>query len=290
MGDKRQRKRRSMLTGLLCLLLAAGLFQYAPAVQAEENADGVYLLVGYDRQNGAAQARSDTMILCRFDKQTQRLVLVSLLRDLYLPIPGYGNNRLNAAYAYGGAQLLKETVEKNFGISIDGCIEVDFSQFARIIDLLGGAELELREDEAALISRETGTRLQPGLQRLTGVQALCYARIRSLDADGDFSRTARQRKLLGALWGSYKDCSFPRLIRVMGTLVPMLRTDLESGALLDTAVDVFPCLKQMELCGYSIPRQECCRDQVVDGMAVLTTDLESAGKMLRSYLYQNEKE
>ena len=290
MGDKRQRKGRCLLTGFLCLLLAAGLFHYAPAAGAEENADGVYLLVGYDRQNGLAQARSDTMILCRFDKQTQRLVLVSLLRDLYLPIPGYGNNRLNAAYAYGGAQLLKETVEKNFGISIDGCIEVDFSQFARIIDLLGGAQLELREDEAALISRETGTQIQPGIQRLTGAQALCYARIRSLDADGDFSRTARQRKLLGALWESYKDCSFPRLIRVMGTLVPMLRTDLESGVLLETAVDVFPCLKQMELCGYSIPNQECCRDQVVDGMAVLTTDMESAGKMLRSYLYPNEKE
>lgn len=290
MEPGKNKRRNRLLTGLMCLLLAGSILKYAPTAKATEQEKGIYLLVGYDQESPENCARSDTMILCRFDKQTQRLILVSLLRDLYLPIPGHGSNRLNAAYAWGGAQLLKETIEQNFGISIDGCIEVDFSQFSQIIDILGGVELELRKDEAALVSRETGTNLSSGKQRLTGNQALHYARIRSLDADGDFSRSGRQRKLLGALWESYKSCSFPRLIRVMGSLVPMLRTDLERGELLDTALDVFPCLKQMQLYGYCIPEQGRCRDRIIDGMAVLTADLESAGKTLRYYLYPGEKE
>ena len=268
---------------LLAVVLSGPWLLSVSAAQTQP--DGVYLLVGYDQDASSGTARSDTMMLCRFDKSSGQLILVSLLRDLYVSIPGHGSNRLNAAYALGGIPLLKDTIRKNFQIDIDGCIEVDFSRFSQIIDILGGVELELRPDEAKLISQETGTNVLSGEQTLTGAQALSYARIRSLDSDGDFSRTKRQRKLLEALWEEYRDCSFPRLVRVMGSLVPMLRTDLEAGSLLRTAMDLSPHLSDMELHGYSIPLKQHCTDQIIDGMAVLVADPEQTGTYLRQYLF-----
>lgn len=275
-----------LITCVAILLAFLLMLQTIPmASAAEPPSEGIYLLVGYDQEAATGVARSDTMMLCRFDKPSGQLVLVSLLRDLYVSIPGHGSNRLNAAYALGGIALLKETIQQNFGIYVDGCIEVDFSRFSQIIDTLGGVELTLREDEAQLIAQETGTQITHGTQVLTGPQALSYARIRRLDSDGDFSRTQRQRKLMEALWNSYKDCSFPRLVRVMGSLVPMLRTDLEAGSLLRNAVDLSPHLSEMTLTGYSIPLKQHCTDRIIDGMAVLAADLQKTRDQLHEFLF-----
>ena len=134
------------------------------------------LLIGQDRREGEKTARSDSMILCTWHRKTGDLTMTSFLRDLYVPIPGYRSNRINAAYSLGGAELLDETLKQNFQLHIDGNIEVDFSQFAGIIDLLGGVTIELREDEAAEINRETGGSLTAGKQTLNGAEALTYSR------------------------------------------------------------------------------------------------------------------
>ena len=110
------------------------------------------LLIGQDRKDGQVRARSDTILLCTFHKSEKTLTMTSFLRDLYVKIPGYKNNRLNAAYAAGGMKLLNQTLETNFGIQVDGNVEVDFTQFAQIIDLLDGVTLTLRQDEAEAIN------------------------------------------------------------------------------------------------------------------------------------------
>ena len=94
------------------------------------------LLVGSD-QRGEESARSDTMLLVTYHRKTGDITLTSFLRDMYLPIPGHGSNRINAAYYEGGTELLDETLKENFGLHIDGNLEVDFSRFSEIIDLLG---------------------------------------------------------------------------------------------------------------------------------------------------------
>ena len=157
------------------------------------------LLVGQDRRPGESRARSDSVILCTVNKRTNTLVLTSILRDLYVQIPGYGNNRINAAYAAGGMPLLNETLEYNFGIRVDGNVEVDFTQFQTIVDLMGGVSIELRQDEADLLNRTLDAGVEAGVQKLSGAQVLQYSRIRSLDGDGDFSRTNRQQKVLRAI-------------------------------------------------------------------------------------------
>ena len=84
------------------------------------------LLVGQDKRPGEGRQRSDVMIVASINLETKAVSLISFMRDLYVQIPGYSDNRLNAAYVFGGFPLLKETLYENFGITIDGCFEVDF--------------------------------------------------------------------------------------------------------------------------------------------------------------------
>lgn len=242
------------------------------------------LLVGQDRLEGEGRTRSDSMILCTFNKRTRELVLTSFLRDLYVEIPGYGSNRINAAYAYGGPELLEKTLEHNFGVQVDGTVEVDFSGFAQIVDRLGGVDMELREDEAALITEETGYDTQAGMQHLCGDQALNYVRIRKLDADGDFSRTSRQRKLMNALMDSYRDAKLSTVLLLVNDVLPMLSTDLGPGEILGYALELFPMLSGATLKQQHIPANGYFRNQNIDGMAVLVPDLEGNRELLAESL------
>lgn len=242
------------------------------------------LLVGQDRREDEETARSDSMILCTFHKESKTLTMTSFLRDLYVEIPGRGSNRINAAYAIGGIQLLKQTLAHNFQLQIDGSVEVDFSQFASIIDTLGGVELELRSDEARIINQETGSALAEGTQRLTGTQALAYSRIRNLDRDGDFSRTNRQRKVIGALMEAYRELSLKELVPLVSRLLPMLTTDMNNGQLLVCAMEILPYLSQAQVISQHVPAEGDYTDAMIDGMSVLKADPAAIQQMLRETL------
>ena len=242
------------------------------------------LLVGQDAREGEEGARSDSMILCTYNKASRQLTMTSFLRDLYVKIPGYGSNRINAAYAYGGTPLLKQTIDENFRVAIDGSIEVDFTHFADIIDQLGGVELELRQDEADVINHQTGSSLTEGTQWLDGYQALTYSRIRNLDIDGDFSRTNRQRKVINALVDALRDTGIQDLTAVIGQILPMLTTDLNRGQLLLYALEVLPHLSELDIRSQRIPADGTFTDKTIDGMAVLSADLEAQRQHLKNTL------
>ena len=243
------------------------------------------LLIGQDRREGEETARSDSMILCTYHRKTGNVTMTSsFLRDLYVPIPGHHNNRINAAYSEGGAALLDRTLRENFDLHIDGNVEVDFSQFSQIIDLLGGVQLELREDEAAEINKETGSGLSAGVQVLNGEQALTYARIRKLDADGDFSRTSRQRKLMNALLGSYRIIKSKDLLPLIDELLPLISTDMNYGRLVLLAMEILPKLSDAQITSQRIPADGTFTDEKIDGMAVLSADLEANRQLLRETL------
>ena len=239
------------------------------------------LLVGQDRRENEKNSRADSILLCSFRKDTKELTLTSFLRDLYVPIPGRGSDRINAAYAYGGSSLLKQTLTENFAVPLTGVIEVDFSQFSQLIDILGGVEIDLRKDEALLVNKETGSNLSEGKQILTGAQALSYSRIRKLDADGDFSRTDRQRKVMTALVDGYRSASIPTLMKLLKQILPMISTDMAESRLLLLALEVFPMLSDLSMSSQSIPAPGTYSDKNINGMAVLVPDMDALRDLLQ---------
>lgn len=240
------------------------------------------LLIGQDAREGEIGSRADSILLCTYNPGSGKLFFTSFLRDLYVPIPGHGSNRLNAAYAFGGSKLLQKTLEDNFQLKIDGKVEVDFSQFSEIVDLLGGVSITLRSDEAQVINEETGSQLSEGTQTLNGQQALAYSRIRKLDSDGDFSRTSRQRAVMQALLEGYRNAGTGKILKLVYSLMPMIHTDMDPGQILALAVSAVPNLSQIEIVSQHVPISGDYQDKMIDGMSVLVPNLEQCTENLRN--------
>lgn len=241
------------------------------------------LLVGQDVANKAG-TRSDTMILCTFNKTQNTITLTSFLRDLYVEIPGHRSDRINAAYALGGIQLLNETLYENFGVTVDGNVQVDFEHFREIIDLLGGVTLELTDAEAAFIKKHVpGSAVSAGSNLLSGKEALMYARNRK-DVDGDFSRTNRQRKLLNALIEKYKSKRLTEMLGLLNDLRSLITTDISKSDLTAYAVKLLPMLDDAQICTQSIPVSDGYHHAKIDGKAVLVPDMEKNRQALEDAL------
>lgn len=241
------------------------------------------LLVGQDR-DGKTGARSDTMILCTFNKERNTVTMTSFLRDLYVKIPGYRKNRINAAYTFGGIELLDKTLYENFGVEIDGNIQVDFGRFREIIDTLGGVTLELTAAEAKFIKKYyPDSAVSEGSNLLSGAEALMYARNRN-DVDGDFSRTGRQRKLLNALIDEYKSKRLTQMLGILNDVLPMITTDIPKSDLTSYAMTLFPMLEDAEVRTQAIPVAGAYHNAMIDKMAVLVPDLEKNRQALADSL------
>ena len=199
--------------------------------------DGItnILLIGSDtRVSDTSGSRSDTTILLSIDTKNKQLKLISFLRDTYIKIPDRGMNKLNAAFSKGGAQLLMDTLETNFGIDIDNYVAIDFASFKEIVDALGGVDVDVTEKEAKYINSQDHmldedvaafpTKISGGVNHFTGAQALWYCRIRYLDSD--FYRTERQRKTLNAALTQAKTKSFSELVSVAKLGASKVTTDM----------------------------------------------------------------
>lgn len=243
------------------------------------------LLIGQDRREGETIARADTILLCTFHPDSRKVIITSFLRDLYVPIPGHDANRLNAAYAFGGMSLLRQTLEENFALPIDGCVEVDFGQFSEVLDILGGVTIDLRQDEADAINKAVPGTLTEGKQLLSGSQALAYTRIRNLDEDGDFSRTSRQRKVISSLLGSYKSAGLFTVLSTISEILPLLSTDMEHRQVISTIVTLLPMLSACSITNQLVPAEGMYSYSTIRGMSVLTTDLEEIRKVLADTLF-----
>lgn len=211
------------------------------------------LLVGQDRRPGENRARSDSMILVTFNKTTREITLTSFLRDSYVQIPGYKPHKLCHAFQYGGMSLLSKTLNVNFGVEVDGAISVDFSQFEQIIDYLGGVDIKLTQKEADFMNNEYGLSVEPGMQRLTGKEALCYSRIRKIDTD--YRRAGRQRKVLLSLVERYKSLTVEEMLDMLEAVLPMITTNIPKEKIVPLAMELFPMLGTCEFKNQQIPAE-----------------------------------
>lgn len=195
------------------------------------------LLIGADKENGGA-SRSDSIMIASVNKKTGKITICSILRDTHLYIPGEREAKVNSAYAWGGANLLIQTIEYNFGIKIDDYATVNFEMFTALVDGLGGIDVEVTENEADYINNRHsyGKEKKPDYfesgesVHLNGYQALWYARIRKLDSD--FMRTERQRKVISSIVSKVKGQMNPigvfGLVSTAKEVAPYIETTLST--------------------------------------------------------------
>lgn len=240
------------------------------------------LLIGQDARPGETQTRADTMILCSYHKGRKELTLTSFMRDMYVEIPGYYAHKMNSAHAWGGMKLVEHTLAVNFGIVVDGTFSVDFSSFQKVIDEIGGIDIELTAAEARYVN---GNLYSEGVNHLSGADALTYARCRSI-GNSDFDRTGRQQKVLDAIVQKCKGLSVLELTQMAESVLPMLSTNMKKGDIVKCMGTILPDASKIRIANKQrIPADDAFYYDTVSGMSVLVPDLEKNREILKSTIY-----
>lgn len=254
------------------------------------------LFIGVDAREGEnpEKTRSDTMMLVSIDTKNQQIKLTSFLRDLYVDIPDYRTDKLNAAQSHGGTQLLVDTIEYDFHIDIDNYMLVSFDMFTTIIDRLGGVDVAVTEKEADYINSQKKmtdaekaafpTEITAGDSvHFTGMQALWYSRIRYLDSD--FQRTGRQRKVITSLIQKAAGQSPTELLALMEEVVPMVITDLTTDEMTEIGMGALDYLKY-DIVQQQIPAEDAYKSAKRRGMSVLIPDMDENIDILHNFIYE----
>ncbi len=239
------------------------------------------LIIGADRNSDGSEGRSDTMMVASINSKTHELKLVSFLRDLYVSVPGYGYDRLNAAYSYGGPAMLMQTIENNFRINIDKFIETNFDGFENIIDAIGGIDVEMTYAEAAFLNEWKGVGAVEGTNHLNGENALYFARMRKLDSD--FGRTTRQRQVISSMFTSLKSSGPFTMLSAGHALMPYLTTNMSRLELISFAISFASSGNSETL---SIPSDGTYYDYTTEtGAMVLMPYYDANIALLKEFLY-----
>ncbi len=242
------------------------------------------LLVGTDT-DGSYRGHSDSMILCTIDTEKKTLVMTSFLRDMYMPIPGYGQSghaqqRINVSYMSGGFPMLYDTLRENFGVVVDYGVEVNFNSFAEVIDQVGGVDITLTANEAAHL-RGKGYDVQEGLNHMDGETALAHARNRTTGGSGDLARSSRQRAVIEALIAKAVNMNVGSLYNLVNALIPLVVTDMTNGEIISAAKALAPIAGELEIISQRIPADGAYQFATINGNDIILPDFDAARKLLQ---------
>ena len=252
-------------------------------VRSDRNVYNI-LLIGSDRREGETTGRADSMIILSINKKTNKIHLVSLMRGMYVKIPGHGFYMLNASYSYGGSKLLRQTIEDNLRVHIDDYMMIDFSGFSAAINVVGGIDIDLTDKEAAELNGQLGTAFISGINHLDGAAALAYARIRHIDSD--FARTGRQRTVIETLIRKMTSLGPAELDQTARALLPLVKTNMGSDKLVSLALG---CLeyKDYPISQLMLPIKNTFETIIVSRMQVTKFDFVKNVLKLHSFLFDD---
>ncbi len=279
-----------------------------PVIVSDQNITNI-LLIGQAARAGEEALIADTMILCSINRETKTLTMTSLMRDMCLVWPAYvdytgrtrtGNNRINMAYnmgyrwannnVQGGMDVLSSIVEYNFGVPVDHCIEVNFEMFQEVMELMGGIEVELSQEEITYLqdnypASNTAKTLTPGLCKLSPYLTLGYARMRKV-GHGDYERTERQRTVITKLIDKLRDMSIWDINKLFQTVLPKITTDMTNKEITNYALEFIPMLKDLKIQSQRIPFEgnETSVVREADGYTdymIAPADLKKTAKQLQ---------
>ena len=265
------------------------------------------LVVGQAYRAGEESHMADTTILVTVNTFDGTITLSSVLRDAYVSLPAYkthtaGRNKFNVCYNLGyswygiaGAmEYTNLTMMQNFGVEVDHNIEISFESFIKLIDYMGGIDIELTEAEAKYLNQDDLYVLydvQPGLQHLDGMAALSYARMRKADGDGgsDINRTARQRNLISVLVDKLRGMDLKELQGVADTLLPLITTTMTPKDVANIMLQMLPHINDIKIEGGTMPVETTYWGELLDiygdggSHSVLKFDAEQNKKLIREF-------
>lgn len=254
-------------------------------------------LFGIDTTDSSMQGRSDSIIIATLDEGRKEIRLSAIQRDTYVPIEGHGKDKINHAYAFGGATLAVKTLNQNFGTDITDYAVINFSNLEKVIDALGGIEMEVTETyrkQANIhikdLANERGLTPDPiekaGTQTLSGMQVLGMSRAR-YNVGGTGARSEMHEIILSACYAKLKTKNILEYPAIAKTLLSLVQTTLSSAEVIDVAVKAV-------MGGYEI-RQEVfplAADQpggsggkIIGGVWYLTYNYESGNQHIRDFVY-----
>ena len=245
------------------------------------------LLIGQD------DGRSDSMILASINKKTDQITLASFFRDSYSYINYNGEDRytkMNAAYAWGGPELLIETLENNFKVEIDYYVTVNFENFSKAIDAIGGVYVDVQPYESEYIRRTSRFKNFPVGEHvlLNGDEALVFSRIRKSDADSDISRTRRQRQVITALIQQSKSASLGQLNSLANKILPYVNTNIPKSTILSYGTQaILQGWMNYPINQITVPSEEYRQGQYINGVSFIIVDYQAAARELQMALYGN---
>lgn len=251
------------------------------------------LLIGTDARTLDEKSRSDSMIIATIDDNNKKIKLTSLMRDSYVDIPNHKTQKLNAAYAIGGPELLMKTIELNFKIKLDKYIIVNFWGFEDIIDAVGGIDVDVKDRDIKEINKYIGevrTQKSPpltkgGYQHLDGQQALAYSRIRKTDTE--YARTERQREVLELLAGKLQGMGVTQYTSLMMKMLDYVKTNVEPASLLNYAYTVTK-FKPIQMEQLQIPVDEISWGGMYSGAWVLLMDRDQNARVMNDFIFANK--
>lgn len=253
-------------------------------------------LFGIDATDGET-GRSDSIMVATLDPVHNKLKVTSIMRDSYVSIDGHGQDKINHAYAFGGPELSIKTLNENFGLNIEDFISVNFSSLPKIINILGGIDLEITDEELEYINgyindinAKDGTNSShigySGVQHVDGTQALAYSRIR-YTSGGDYERTQRHRTVLDALFNKLTSTPVSSYNSLLNEVLPYVQTNLNAADILSLGTKVLGIGNNLEQDRF--PRDGYGEGAMIDGVYYLTFDKETIKKQMRDYIFNDIK-
>lgn len=266
--------------------------------------DGVYniLLVGVEAigNSSVASGRTDSIMIATINTKQKTLGLTSIMRDSYVTIPGYYDTKINAAFGHGGIELLYETIAYNYNLRLDGSAIVSFKTFQKIIDELGGIDIEITPAEAQYlnttnyVSKKSNRTLKPGMNHMNGNQALGYARVRyraTLDGSvDDFGRTSRHRRVMGAIFKEVKKSNPITLVKLLDTVFSQVQTDIKKSNASSYLAEVMELsLDGVPLDNLRLPIDGSYQGAKINRQAVVTFDAAANKEALANFVFGSHK-
>lgn len=232
----------------------------------EENLVNI-MLIGQASRHEDTSRLSDTMMLCSINRAEKTLTLTSFQRDMRVVIPAYaghtqGFNRMNVVYHLGSywtgeisgsMEMMELAVEQNFGVKIDHTVEVDFVAFEKVVNLLGGIEVELTEAQANYMNTlsKFGVDVEVGYNLLDGYEALTYARMRKVDSD--WQRTSRQREVITQLLKKCITMDLATANNLLKEVLPLVTTDMTNEEITGYVIEFLPMLADLDMRSQTVP-------------------------------------